>query len=285
MADPSQTIPDNTAVRVALWRALHVELDAAPHVLDDQLGLRLVAPEPNFRSRPDMHKERTARSRASIVARARFIEDAVQEAAQRGVSQYVLLGAGLDTFAQRKVELASQLQVFEIEQPATQRWKRARLQDLGFALPEWLHFVPVDFEAQANWLSELKRAGFDGARPSVVASTGVAMYLTKAAVFAMLHEVAQLAPGSTFLMSFMLPIELVEPEEHPSIQAAERGARAQGTPFVSFFAPDEILTLAREAGFKNVSHVSAAQLSQRYFSGRGDGLHPSSAEELLVATT
>jgi methyltransferase (TIGR00027 family) len=284
MADTPNAAPDNTAVRVALWRALHVEIDAPPHVLEDQIGLKLVAPDESWRKRPDMHPARTSRSRASIVARARFIEDLVEERAKDGASQYVLLGAGLDTFAQRKTELASRLRVFEVEQPATQSWKRSRLVELGFPIPEYLHLVAVDFEANESWLEQLVRAGFEPRSPAVVASAGVAMYLTKEAIAATLRQVAILARGTTFAMSFMLPLDLVEPEERPGIQAAERGARAAGTPFISFFTPPEILALARDAGFKDVRHVSAVHLAERYFAGRDDGLRPSSGEELLVAT-
>jgi methyltransferase (TIGR00027 family) len=229
-----------------------------------------------------MHPARMSRSRASIVARARFVEDLVEACAADGVSQYVLLGAGLDSFAQRRPELASRLQVFEVDQGGTQAWKRARLLALGHPIPEWLHLVPVDFEAQQSWLEQLARAGFDRQRPSLVASNGVAMYLTREAVTEMLRQASTLAPGSTFAMSFMLPLELVEPEERPGIEGAARGARAAGTPFLSFFSPEEILALAREAGFAEVEHVSAARLAGRYFEGRADGLRPSSAEEILV---
>lgn len=285
MAEQTNFSPDNTAVRVALWRALHVQIDAPPHVLEDQVGLALVEPEASWQQRPDMHPARTSRSRASIVARARFIEELVAERAKQGVSQYVLLGAGLDTFAQRHPELAKALHVFEVEQPATQAWKRARLLQLGFVIPEWLHLVPVDFEAHQAWLYELGRAGFDAKKPAVVGCAGVAMYLTRDANTELLRQAATLAPGSTLALSFMLPLELIEPDERPGIEAAARGARANGTPFVSFFAPDELLDLAREAGFKTVQHISAKQLTDRFFAGRADGLRPSSGEEILLATT
>jgi methyltransferase (TIGR00027 family) len=111
--------PDNTAVRVALWRALHLEIDPPPHVFEDRVGLELAAPEGDWRSRPDMSPF-TRPFRASIVARARFIEDLVAAEAARGVVQYVILGAGLDTFAQRRPEIASRLRVFEIDQPGAQ---------------------------------------------------------------------------------------------------------------------------------------------------------------------
>ena len=118
LTDPG---PDSTAARVALWRALHVQIDPPPHVLEDEVGLRLLAPGDGWRRRPDMDPQGTRRSRASIVARARFIEDLVAEQAGRGVRQYVILGAGLDTFAQRRPELASRLRVFEVDRAAALR--------------------------------------------------------------------------------------------------------------------------------------------------------------------
>jgi methyltransferase (TIGR00027 family) len=278
-------VPDDTAVRVALWRALHLEVDSRPHVFEDDVGLRLAAPDEEWRSRPDMSSF-TRPFRASILARARFVEDLVTEQVARGVGQYVILGAGLDTFAQRRPELASRLTVFEIDRPGPQTWKRKRLIDLAFGIPPYLRLVPVDFEAGDDWWERLSASGFDSAQPAVVASTGVSMYLTRGAIEATLRQVSALAPGSTLVMSFMLPIELADPEVRPGIERAAEGARANGTPFISFFTPAEILTMARDAGFRDVQHVSAALLAQRYFADRTDGLRPPDhSEELLVATT
>ena len=291
MNEKQSIAPEDTAVRVALWRAIHVEVDQPPHVLEDTVGLELVAPPEGWRLRPDMHPQFTAPFRASIVGRARCIEDLVTEQAGQGVAQYVILGAGIDTFAQRRPELASRLTVFEVDQAGPQEWKRQRLIELGHGVPAWLRFVPVDFEegdfeAGESWWSGLLSAGFDSARPAVVASTGVSMYLTRSAVVAMLRQVAALAAGSTFAMSFLLPIEMAEPELRPIMELAEKGARARGTPFISFFRPEEMLGLAHEAGFKQVRHVSAAEITQRYFAGRSDGLRPpNNAEELVVAVT
>ncbi|HLI34971.1 MAG TPA: class I SAM-dependent methyltransferase [Terriglobia bacterium] len=284
MNDMQTAAPDNTAVRVALWRALHVQVDPPPHVLEDEIGLKLAAPDEGWRRRRDCDPHFTRRFRASIVARARFIEDLVAEQADRGVRQYVILGAGLDTFAQRRPEIASRLRVFEVDRSGPQAWKRQRLIELGFGIPEWLRFVSVDFEADGSWRERLATAGFDAGQPAVVASSGVSMYLTRDAIAATLRQVAALVPGSTLVMTFILPLELVEPEERPGLEAAEKGARASGTPFISFFTPPEMLALAREAGFREARHVSAADLTQRYFAGRTDGLRPGS-EELLVATT
>ena len=287
MHDEQVAAPDNTAVRVALWRALHVQIDSPPHVFEDEVGLKLVAPDDGWRSRPDMSPF-TQLFRASIVARARFIEDLVAEQAARGIGQYVILGAGLDTFAQRRSELASRLRllVFEIDRPGPQAWKRQRLVELGFGIPSFLRLVPVDFEAGDAWWERLATSGFDSRRRTIVASTGVSMYLTKDAIAAALRHVAALAPGSTLAMSFLLPIELADPEVRPGIERAAAGARANGTPFISFFRPAEMLKLARDAGFKEVRHISAAALAQRYFADRTDGLRPPhNSEELLVATT
>jgi len=285
MPDERAAAAESSAVRVALWRALHVQVDPPPHVLVDEVGLRLAAPDDDWRRRPDMDPHFTSPFRASIVARARFIEDLVTEQAGHGLGQYVILGAGLDTFAQRRPEIASRLRVFEVDQPGPQAWKRRRLIELGFGVPDWLRLVPVDFEAGGSWSEQLAAAGFDTGRPAIVASTGVSMYLTRDAIMATLRQVAALATGSALAMSFMLPLELADPEVRPGLQVAEKGARASGTPFISFFTPTEMLTLAREAGFREVQHVSAATLAQRYFAARPDGLRPpNNAEELLVAT-
>ena len=245
MPDPIPA-PDNTAVRVALWRALHAQVDSRPHILKD--------------------------------------EDLVLEQVERGVGQYVILGAGLDTFIQRRSEMASRLTVFEIDRPAQQAWKRQRLLDVGLGIPDGLRLVPVDFETGEGWVERLISGGFDAHRPAVVASAGVSIYLSKDAVAATLRDASALAPGSTLAMTFVLPIELADPELRPGLELAQKGARAAGTPFVSFFTPAEMLALARQAGFREVRHISAANLRERYFAGRTDGLcPPNGGEEILVA--
>lgn len=285
MADEQSEVPDSTAVRVALWRAMHVRVDSPPHVIEDEIGLRLAAPDEGWERRPDMDPRGTSGFRAAIVARARFIEDLVAEQVGHGVAQYVVLGAGLDTFAQRRPEIAARLRVFEIDQPDAQAWKRRRLIELGYGIPDRLRLVPVDFEAGADWWERLSDAGFDPGRPTVVACTGVTMYLTKDATAATLRRLAGLAPGSTLAMTFMLPAELVDDADRPALEATKPQAQAAGTPFISFYAPQEMLALARDAGFKDVHHVSGTALAERYFADRTDGLRPSSGEDLLLATT
>lgn len=284
--EKKQTIvPDSTAVRVALWRAMHIQVDAPPHVFIDEVGLRLAAPDPGWRNRRDMHPQGTSPFRASIVARARFIEDLVLKEINHGLSQYVMLGAGLDTFAQRRSDVASKLQVFEIDKADTQEWKRQRLMEEGFQIPPWLRFVPVNFESGESWWERLKASGFDTKKSAIVTSIGVSMYLTRDAIKETLKQMTGLAPGSKFIMTFMLPLELVDPQDKPGYQMSLNGAQASGTPFISFFSPLEMLDLAREIGFKQLEHLSTSDLTPRYFAGRSDGLKPSTGEEFLIATT
>ncbi|MFD1709320.1 class I SAM-dependent methyltransferase [Ottowia sp. GY511] len=278
--------PEPTAVRVALWRARHLELDAQPPILNDAVGLQLAQPTGDWRRRPDMHAERTQPFRASIVARSRFVEDCVLQQLGRGVTQYVILGAGLDTFAQRHPEaLAAGLHVFEVDQAGPQAWKRQRLEQLGLGVPAGLHLIPVDFESDAGWWGGLLNAGFDPAKPAVMASTGVSMYLTKPATCALLQQASVLVKGSFFIMSFMLPIDQADPDIRQGLLQSAKGAQAGGTPWISFFSPEEIVQMATDAGFPHARCVSATEWSTLYFQNRTDGLKPARAEELLVATT
>lgn len=233
--------PDSTAVRVALWRALHVLIDPPPHVLEDTIGLQLVDPPANWRERGDMHPHGTKLMRDSIVARARFVEDLVL---QQRPTQYVILGAGLDTFAQRHPDL--KIKVFEIDRAGPQEWKRQRL--LALKLPQPA-FVPVDFEKE-SWWDRLVESGFNPIQPALVSCLGVSMYLTGKANAEMLQRAAKLAHGSTFVMTFLLPLEDIAESERPMMEMSISGARRSGTPFVSFFSPKEIAAIARAAGFK-----------------------------------
>jgi methyltransferase (TIGR00027 family) len=274
--------PDNTAVRTALWRALHLQADTKPYVLEDEIGLKLIAPSDEWQERPDM--KFTKRLRASIIARARFIEDLIIEQSKQGISQYVILGAGLDTFAQRRPDIASKLQIYEIDQPDTLIWKQQRLIELDFGVPEYLHFVPVNFET-SSWWELLLKAGFNINKPAFVACTGVSLYLTKEAIISTLNQIGTLASGSKLAMTFYLPMELLDEEDKPMQEIAEKGARAAGTPFVSFFSSKDVLTLAHEAGFKEAKTISKKDMEQYYFANRTDHLLPASGEVFLLATT
>jgi methyltransferase (TIGR00027 family) len=272
--------PDSSAVRTALWRALHVQIDAPPHLIDDEIGVALAAPEGEWRDRPDMHPVGTGGYRAALVARTRFVEDLLIE---QGIGQYVLLGAGLDTFAQRHRGLADRVRVFEIDQPGCQVWKRQRLEDLGYGVAQNLHFVPVDFEVQDDWWQALLDAGFDEAATALVSSSGVSMYITKEATAATLRRLTGMAAGSLVAMTFMLPFELINQAERAGLERAARGALASETPWISFYAPEEIVSIARDAGFSEVHYVPTAELATRYLAGRPDSLRAAEGEGILLA--
>jgi methyltransferase (TIGR00027 family) len=140
--------------------------------------------------------------RASIVGSARFVEELVETKLNKGIEQYVILGAGLDTFAQRRPEIASQLQVFEVDQPGVQAWKQRRLVETGHVIFDLLKFVPVDFEVWQSWWDQLIARSFVLGKPSLVVSAGVSMFLTKEANLATLKHLANFALGSSFAMTF-----------------------------------------------------------------------------------
>ncbi|GGK74187.1 class I SAM-dependent methyltransferase [Mangrovihabitans endophyticus] len=274
-------VPDETAVRVALWRALHVRTDPPPHVIADEVGLRLVAPGEDWHRRPDMAGDGMRGFRAGVVARARFVEDLVAERCAAGVTQYVILGAGLDTFVQRRPDFAGRLRVFEIDQPATQEWKRRRLTELGHGSPDWQRWVPVDFETGERWWDRLVDSGFDPARPAVMACASVTMYLSEEAVRDTLRQAARSAAGSTLAMTFILPTAFDEPPD----DAADTPQPGPRVHFRSYFTPDEILGLARDAGFRQTRYVSTEEVTARYFARRTDDFRPAAGEPFMLAHT
>jgi methyltransferase (TIGR00027 family) len=214
-----------------------------------------------------------------VLARARFVED---EVARTSAAQYVILGAGLDSFALRHPDMA--LQVFEVDEPKTQEWKRHRLEELGYAIPPNLHFAPVDFESGESWVDKILSVGFDARRNAVVSCLGVTQYITKQATLETMQLAASLAAGTTFACTFIVPAELIDPAESEMRAATEEGAGDRGHPWISFYEPREFLVLARRAGFKNARHVSTDELTLQYFAGRADGLRPSSSDHLIIAS-
>lgn len=270
--------PDSTAVRTALWRGLHTLVDDPPHVLDDRIGLEIAGVDETWQTRPDMDPERTRANRASIVARARAVEDTLIAS---GACQYVVLGAGLDTFAQRH---KGPVRVFEIDAHATQACKRDRLVQLGLLDPERLRLVPVDFEAGESWLAKAVEAGLDTAEPAVVSMLGVTMYLTPEAISTSLRQAASLAAGSIMVFSYSRPIEMAPPEVRPILEGAAKGAAASGHPWLSLLTPDQAANIARDAGFAGVDVMTSTDLHERYFGDRHDGLSPIGGEDLVIAT-
>lgn len=280
MKDQSRELPNNTAARTALWRALHVQEDAAPHILVDEVGLRLVAPENGWQERPDM--KYTKRLRASIVGRSRFIDDLAEEQIKQGTKQYILLGAGLDSFSQRNTALLPNVDIYEIDQPETLTWKKKRLIENGYEISANLHFVPVNFEL-SSWWDTLLDTGFDIHKKTFVSCTGVTLYLSKEAIIDTLQKMTFLVPQSSIAIAFYLPLEQLEEEDKGMQEIAIKGAEDAGTPFVSFFSVEEVKQLAEEMGLNDVRIISTDDIRNRYFKGRSDGLTPASGEIFLIA--
>ena len=267
-----------------------MRFDQKPYVLEDAVSIRLVEDE-LLRSIGLIDEEgnlgpigqRVAPHRGLFVGRARLFEDLVIDSASGGVDQYVILGAGLDTFCQRRPDLLQRLRVFEIDEPTTQQWKQDRLRELDMKMPARQVFVPLDFEHGRSWVEALKERGFDVTAPSTIASTGVAQYITGDAMRATMQEAAALAAGTTLVCTFVVPVDLIDAKDREIRAFTEQGAAAMGAPWISFYSPEEFRTLALDAGFDDVRHISPVDLTDLYFRGRPDGLRIPSNEHLIVA--
>ena len=268
-----QAQPSKTALRVALRRAAHQLHDAKPLVFDDPLAVRILGAEyaDEVRRTPDSAKRPwSAGFRAFMVARARLAEDTLAAAVhEHGVMQYVVLGAGLDTFACRND--SPELRVFEVDHPATQAWKRQMLQAAGIALPETAHLVAVDFEVD-SLRAKLAAAGFDFAQPTVTAWLGVVPYLTQEAFRATLRVLGRFAPGSAVVFDYAQPREALPEQERLMLDSLSARVAMAGEPFQLFFTPPELAEELEWQGLRVVEDLDSAALSARYFAGRKDGL-------------
>jgi methyltransferase (TIGR00027 family) len=264
--------PSATAYGAAMYRAAHQLLDHPP-VFVDPLALPIVGDEAerSLRDGGDRRAQAAAAPmRAFMAARHRLSEDSLAAAQARGVRQYVVLGAGLDTFAYRGQYDAS-LRVFEVDHPATQEWKRARLAEANIAVPAALVYAPIDFEHD-TLADGLGRAGFAREVPAFFAWLGVVPYLTRDAIWATLRYVAALAQPSEIIFDHAeLPQHLDEAQLQAAAALAVRVARV-GEPFKTVFMPGELEPALAQLGFSVVDNLTAAALNGRYFAGRSDGL-------------
>ena len=268
-----------TAFRVALRRAVHQVADR-PCILTDPVAIPLLGRR--FTFDPARERHRIARAfRAFMAVRSRYAEDHLAQSVAQGVAQYVVLGAGLDTFAYRNP--FPQLRVFEVDFPATQQWKRALLDEAGIAIPASLTFVPLDFEHKT--LSEgLADAGFDSAKPAFFGWLGVVPYLTLAAFRSTLDTIARLPAHSAVSFDYALsPHSLNFVRRMAFNILASRVAKA-GEPFQLFFTPAELDSEFVRAGFSRTEQLDSAQLNALYFAGRSDGLRLPSPGLGMVAT-
>lgn len=260
--------PSHTAQATAWLRAAHQLFEVPPRVLEDPLALRLLgaAAEIQIRESTAHYSTPAARAlRAHVVLRARFAEDRLEEAVRRGVTQYVLLGAGFDTFSLRQPAWAAPLRIVEVDHAGTQGLKRARLAEAGLTPPGNVSFAQIDFERES--LHEgLARQGVSLDEPSFFSWLGVTMYLKDSAIDAVLASIARFPSGSEVVLTFLQPSQAGS----AAAELAEQVAQI-GEPFVSRFTPQAMAQKLSTAGFARVHLLDAAEAVARYFA-RPSGL-------------
>jgi methyltransferase (TIGR00027 family) len=259
-----------TAYGVAMLRAAHQILDEAPPILADPIIGPLLGSDTDARIRGDLerYQSRAARGlRSHVVLRARFTEDALATAVARGVEQYVVLGAGLDTFAYRQPAWARGLEIIEVDHPASQSAKRGALARAGIAIPANVRYADIDFEHE-TLASGLARGGLSRARLTFFSWLGVTMYLTRDAIDAVLATVVSFPRGSEIVLTFAQPRK----EDDGDGGRLAAGAAAIGEPWLSYFEPDEMAAVLSRHGFTTVQFPTRDDILARYYAERRDGL-------------
>jgi methyltransferase (TIGR00027 family) len=205
-----------------------------------------------------------------MAVRSRYAEDSLALAVERGVRQYVVLGAGLDTFAYRNPHAEVGLRVLEVDHPATQAWKRGLLTAAGIPIPPQLAFAPIDFERQ-TLRDGLPSAGFDAAAPAFFSWLGVTPYLTREGFTATLQFVLSMPPGSGVAFDYAVVRSSLNPREQMAMDALSARVAAAGEPFQLFLEPRELVSKLEHMGFRDIEDLGPAELNARYFQGRTDG--------------
>jgi len=257
---------------VAERRAAHQLLDK-PLVFDDPLAVRIIGAraEANLPEQPKNFV--AARFRAYMAARSRFAEDELRAAVARGVRQYVVLGAGLDTFAYRNP--FPELKVFEVDHPATQAWKRKRLAQVGIPVPSSMTFAPVDFERE-TFDDGLRRVGFTEGAPTFFSWLGVTMYLENEIVFGTFRAIREMNAANGVAFDYAVPRETLGFVGRLALDAVSRRVKKAGEPFRGFFAPADLIARMRAMGYTHIEDLGSAEIDARYFSGRTDKLRSGS---------
>lgn len=283
-------VPSRTATATAFIRAAHVHIDDAPPVFDDHVAYdllpgyqrrfikRLAALSPPWVRRYRQTRNAFTTMRAQIVVRARYAEDALAKAREAGVDRFVVLAAGLDTFALRQALRPTDppIEVVEIDHPATQRWKRKLLAERGIAEPSELTFLPVDFEEEA-----LAHVWIDSTTPDFGSWLGTTYYLTREAITATLTTLAERTqPGSQLVLDYWReppPTDL----SAPLLWGTRVAVALQQEPIRSFFEPQDIEALAEAAGWRVRENCAATEQNRRYLAARNDQLSVPSFAHLL----
>ena len=249
-----------------------------PRVLEDGLASGLAGPEGDA-----LRDSLSAAGALWFAARARYVEDLVAKAVEDGIGQYVILGAGLDSFAYRRPELLTRLTVYEVDHPATQAWKRARLEQIGVQIPPELVFAPVDFERQELG-AQLQAVGFSWEVPAVFSWIAVSQYLARDAVEATLAALARCARGTRIVLSYDVPRDLLDAADQAVFDSVSGHAAKVGEPFVSLFEPAEIDAILDRSGFADVVHAGRDDVLRVYAELSRDDLLSRGVQRLVTAT-
>ncbi len=280
-----QDRPSLTAHKVAMMRAAHQILDN-PTVFEDPIALRIVGSEGASAIRSEKRRYNTrlhSHLRAIVVARSRFVEDELFQAIKRGVRQYVILGAGLDTFAYRNPYSDCGLKVFEVDFPATQEWKRRQLNEAKITIPDSLIFVPMDFETQilADRLAEV---GFKADKPSFFSWLGVTMYLTRETVMETMKSIILSASsGSTIAFDYVIVPSSQSFLRRLVFRLLARRLAAVGEPWQSFFDPESLISDLKAIGFTQADDFGPQEINLRFFNDRTDKLKVGGFGHLIKA--
>ena len=276
--------PSRSALSVASLRAVHQLLDE-PLVLSDPIALPLLgaSTEAALRNDPFALNDPMSRGvRAALVARSRFVEDELARCVAAGVRQYLVMGAGLDTFAYRNPYRDEGLRVFEVDHPGTQRWKQQLLAEAGIDVPASLTFVPADFERD-DLGNALRQAGFQADQAACVSWMGVTMYLTAEAVSTTLRTVAGFAAGSCLCFDYRVPVTMLNPVERAINDVMEQQLAALGEPWLSTFDPMQLQRQLLELGFSSAASATPDEINSRYFARRKDGLRTGGGVHIMCA--
>ena len=270
--------PSRTARMIARQRAAHQVLDHGS-ILHDPFAMKILGEDEK-----DVLQFATAHPLASIgrlftAARSRIAEDTLSAAVERGVRQIVILGAGLDTLALRSPHGALDIQIYEVDHPATQAWKLERLAEAEIALPQWHVFVPVDFE-QDDLGQTLAGAGFQQSSPAFFTWLGVVPYLTEDAIGRTLDYIASIR-DSEVVFDYMEPPEAFSEELRQLEKARAEQLEKMGERSASRFEPHRITAILRSHGFSDLEDIDFQEIASR-FGHSVQGLAPGQAGLHLV---
>ena len=280
--------PSRTAIRTAVQRAAHLLLDDDPKILADPFARAFAGYASDAEMLGALDPTQlldSSRLRTLFALRNRYAEDELVQAIARGVDGYVILGAGLDSFAYRRPDLMASLDVFEVDHPASQAWKRARAAELGIPAPARLHHVAIDFE-RTTLADGLAENAVDRGRHMFVSMLGVAQYLTKGALARTLRDVAATtASGSEMVMQYVVPLATFAGDEAALVKGLAARASTSQEPWLSFYEPAEMERVLVDAGFGDIVHFGAEEALERYLRSRTDGLRLPAYFQMIKART